>query len=87
VLIIFLIITNHIINTTKNNSSTMASRRKTIDSEWANSLVELPVKIPDNWRFGYTGTYLHDGKIVTFNVVNSFQAMAPLTGPAKGYFF
>jgi hypothetical protein len=28
------------------------------------------VKIPDNWWVGYAGTYLHDGKLVAFNVVN-----------------
>jgi hypothetical protein len=48
----------------------MTSRTNKIDIEWANSLVGLPVKIPDNWWVGYTGTYLHDGKLVAFDVVN-----------------
>jgi hypothetical protein len=47
--------------------SAMASRTNKIDIEWANSLVGLPVKIPDNWWVGYTGTYLHDGKLVAFD--------------------
>jgi hypothetical protein len=34
------------------------------------SIVGLHVKIPDNWWVGYTGTYLHDGKIEAFDVVN-----------------
>ena len=48
----------------------MAPKRNKIDLEWALSLVGLPVKIPDNWWVGYTGSYLHDGKIVAFDVVN-----------------
>jgi hypothetical protein len=48
----------------------MASRANKIDIEWANSLVGLPLKIPDNWWVGYTGSYLHDGKLVAFDVVN-----------------
>jgi hypothetical protein len=28
------------------------------------------LKIPDNWWVGYTGSYLHDGKLVAFDVVN-----------------
>jgi hypothetical protein len=48
----------------------MASRRIFFHIEWVNSLVGLPVKIPDNWWVGYTGTYLHDGKLVAFDVVN-----------------
>jgi hypothetical protein len=47
----------------------MTYRTNKIDIEWVNSLVGLPVKIPDNW-VGYTGTYLHDGKLVAFDVVN-----------------
>jgi hypothetical protein len=50
----------------------MASRANKIDIEWANSLVGLPLKIPDNWWVGYTGSYLHDdGKLVAFDVVNT----------------
>jgi hypothetical protein len=49
----------------------MASRRNKIDIEWANSLVGLPVKIPDNWWVGYnTGSNLHDGKLMASDVVN-----------------
>ena len=48
----------------------MAPRTKKIDVEWADSLVGLPVKIPDHWWVGYTGSYKHDGKIMSFDVVN-----------------
>jgi hypothetical protein len=48
----------------------MTSRTNKIDIEWANSLVGLPVKIPDNWWVGYNGTYLHDGKLVASDVIN-----------------
>jgi hypothetical protein len=50
--------------------STMASRRKEIDTEWANSLVALHLKVPDNWWVNNNGTNLHDGKIVSFDSVN-----------------
>jgi hypothetical protein len=52
----------------------MASRTNKIDIEWANSSVGLPVRIPDNWWVGYTGSNLHDGKLVAFDVVNSLTA-------------
>jgi hypothetical protein len=48
----------------------MASRRNKIDIEWALLLVGLPVKIPDHWWIGYTGLYLHNGKLMAFDVVN-----------------
>jgi hypothetical protein len=48
----------------------MASRTNKIDIEWANSLVGLQVRIPDNWWVGYIGSYLHDDKLVAFDVVN-----------------
>jgi hypothetical protein len=48
----------------------MASRTNKTDIKWANSLVGLPLKIPDNWWVGYTVSYLHDGKLVAFDVVN-----------------
>jgi hypothetical protein len=48
----------------------MASRSNKIDIEWANSLVGLPMKIPDKWWVGYTGLYLHDSKLVASDVVN-----------------
>ena len=48
----------------------MAPIRPKIYIEWAESLIGLPVKIPDNWWVGYTGSYLHDGKIKDFDSVN-----------------
>jgi hypothetical protein len=50
--------------------STMAPRRNKIDTEWANSLIGLHVKVPDNWWVNYNSTNLHDGKIVSFDSVN-----------------
>jgi hypothetical protein len=50
--------------------STMAPKRNKIDTEWANSLVGLHLKVPDNWWVNYNGTNLHDGKIVSFDSVN-----------------
>ncbi|OEU07648.1 hypothetical protein FRACYDRAFT_250665 [Fragilariopsis cylindrus CCMP1102] len=48
---------------------TMAPRTKKIDIEWADSFVGCPVKVPGHWWVGYTETYLHDGKIVSFDPV------------------
>jgi hypothetical protein len=48
----------------------MALRINKIDTEWANSLVGLHLKVPDNWWVNYNGTNLHDGKIVSFDRVN-----------------
>jgi hypothetical protein len=48
----------------------MTSTRNKIDTEWANSLVGLHLKVPDNWWVNYNGTNLHDGKIVSFDRVN-----------------
>jgi hypothetical protein len=48
----------------------MTSTRNKIDTEWANSLVELHLKVPDNWWVNYNGTNLHDGKLVSFDSVN-----------------
>jgi hypothetical protein len=60
-------ITNHTRITTKllqYYCPTMASTTNNINIEWVNSLVGLPVKKPDNWWAGYTGTYyLHDGTL------------------------
>ena len=56
-------------------STTMAPRRKKIDLEWAYSLVGLPVKIPDNWWVGYTGSYLHDGRKVSFDICKENKAL------------
>jgi hypothetical protein len=50
--------------------SAMAPKRNKIDTEWANSLVGLHLKVPDNWWVNYNGTNLHDGKIVSFDSVN-----------------
>ena len=41
-----------------------------IDIEWAESLVGLSMKVPDNWWVGYSGSNLHDGRIDSFDVVN-----------------
>ena len=40
---------------------------KLIDEEWAESLVGLSMQVPDNWWIGYSGSDLHDGKIVSFD--------------------
>jgi hypothetical protein len=48
----------------------MTSTRNKIDTEWANSLVGLHLKVPDNWWVNYSGTNLHDDKIVSFDRVN-----------------
>jgi hypothetical protein len=67
-------ITKHSRITTKNitvqPTSDPGFLNKQIDIEWANSSVGLPVKIPDNWWVGYTSTYLHDDKLMSFDVVN-----------------
>jgi hypothetical protein len=46
----------------------MAPRRPKILTEWANSLVGLHMRIPDNWWVGYNGTNLNDGMIVPFYI-------------------
>ena len=38
-----------------------------IDTEWAESLKGLSMKVPDNWWPGYTDQILHDGKIDSFD--------------------
>ena len=48
----------------------MSPRPPIIDSCWAESLLGLRVRIPDHWWIGYTGSYLHDGKLIAFDVVN-----------------
>jgi hypothetical protein len=63
----------------------MAPRQPRIDSCWAESLVGLRVKIPDNWWVGYSGTYLHDGKIEAFDIVNRIPAIR-VFGGARLYF-
>jgi hypothetical protein len=54
----------------------MPPRQPGIDSCWAESLVGLHIKIPDNWWAGYTGTYLHAGKIEAFDTVNQKWSVA-----------
>jgi hypothetical protein len=39
-----------------------------IDSEWADSLVGLSMKVPDYWWKEYTTHSLNDGRIVSFDV-------------------
>jgi hypothetical protein len=48
----------------------MTSTRKKIDTEWTNSLVGLHLNVPDHWWVNYSGTNLHDGKIVSFDRVS-----------------
>jgi len=38
-----------------------------IDTEWAESLKGLSMKVRDNWWPGYNGQILHDGKIDSFD--------------------
>ena len=38
-------------------------------------IVGLPVKIPDNWWVGYTGSYLHDGRKVSFDICKENKAL------------
>jgi hypothetical protein len=45
----------------------MAPRKRYIDSEWADSLVGLPMKVPDYWWKEYTTHNLNDGRIVSFD--------------------
>jgi hypothetical protein len=49
----------------------MPPRRKKqppISVEWAESLIGLSMRVPDDWWVGCTGQSLHDGKIVSFNI-------------------
>jgi hypothetical protein len=39
-----------------------------ISVEWAESLIGLSMRVPDNWWVGCTGHNLHDGKIVSFDI-------------------
>jgi hypothetical protein len=48
----------------------MPPRPPRIDSCWVESLLGLRVRIPDHWWIDYTGSYLHDGKLIAFDVVN-----------------
>jgi hypothetical protein len=48
----------------------MTSTRNKSDTEWANSLVGLHLKVPDHWWVNYRGTNLNDGKTVSFDRVN-----------------
>ena len=42
-------------------------RTSLIDSEWADELIGLRLKVPANWWVGYTTRELHDGKITSFD--------------------
>jgi hypothetical protein len=49
----------------------MAPRRQAqpqISTEWAQSLIGLSMKVPQNWWVGCSGYNLHDGKIDSFNI-------------------
>jgi hypothetical protein len=48
----------------------MAPRCLKIDTCWAESLVGLSMRVPDHWWESYNGSNLHDGKIVSFDVVS-----------------
>ena len=39
-----------------------------INIEWAESLIGLSMKVPDNWWVGCNGYNLHDGKIESFDI-------------------
>ena len=41
-----------------------------ISLEWAESLVGLALKVPQNWWVGCSGYKLHDGRIVSFDIVS-----------------
>jgi hypothetical protein len=47
-----------------------APRRPKIDTCWAESLVGLSMRVPDHWWESYNGSNLHDGKIVSFDIVS-----------------
>jgi hypothetical protein len=39
-----------------------------ISTEWAQSLIGLSMKVPENWWVGCKGFKLHDGKIDSFDI-------------------
>jgi hypothetical protein len=39
-----------------------------ISTEWAQSLIGLSMKVPQNWWVGCSGYNLHDGKIDSFDI-------------------
>jgi hypothetical protein len=39
-----------------------------ISVEWAESLIGLSMRVPDDWWVGCNGHNLHDGKIVSFDI-------------------
>jgi hypothetical protein len=45
----------------------MATTAKPIDKEWAESLIGLCLKVPDNWWVGYSTFQLNDGRIHSFD--------------------
>ena len=46
----------------------MASKRPTIDAEWAESIVGLRLRVPDCWWVGYNSREANDGKLKSFDV-------------------
>jgi hypothetical protein len=49
----------------------MAPRRPKqppISTEWAQPLIGLSMKVPENWWVGGIGFNLHDGKIDSFDI-------------------
>jgi hypothetical protein len=41
-----------------------------ISTEWAQSLIGLSMKVPENWWVGCKSFKLHDGKIDSFDISN-----------------
>ena len=48
-----------------NRSSTLSD--KPIDSEWAEQLLGLRLKVPSHWWQGHSGNDVHDGKLSSFD--------------------
>ena len=46
----------------------MASKRPTIDAEWAELIVGLRLRVPDCWWVGYNSQEANDGKLKSFDV-------------------
>jgi hypothetical protein len=44
------------------------SKEPIISIEWAESLIGLSMKVPQNWWVGCSGYNLHDGRIDSFNI-------------------
>jgi hypothetical protein len=67
-------ITNYSSITTKNNTipwcnmPTKTTIEPQISTEWAQSLIGLSMKVPENWWVGCKGFKLHDGKVDSFDI-------------------